>query len=130
MSLPWQRSFCHCRKMSLANLHPKANICANSHEKYLKTEEVVRDARFPSIFCHNMPSPRQRTFCHRRKMCLAHLHPKATYICAKFPENCSKTDEVARDARFATDGPNDRPTNQRPTDATLIPIIPLMDCHI
>ena len=31
--------------MSLAHLHPKANICAKFHENWWKTEEVVRDAR-------------------------------------------------------------------------------------
>ena len=47
-------------------------------------------------------------------MCLAHLHSKAN-ISAKFHENWSKTEEVVRDARLATD---------RPTDDTLIPIYP------
>ena len=51
MLLPWQRTFCHCRKMCLAHLHPKTNICAKFHENRSKTEEVVRDARFSPIFC-------------------------------------------------------------------------------
>ena len=69
-----------------------------------KTEEVVRDARFFPHFCHNMPLPWQHSFCHCRKMCLAHLHSKAN-ISAKFHENWSKTEEVVRDARLATDRP-------------------------
>ena len=153
MLLPWQHTFCHCQKMCLAHLPPKANICAKFHENWWKTEEVVRDARFSPIFaiicryhgntlsatvkkmclahlhpktnicakfhenwwkteevvrdarffphfCHNMPLPWQHSFCHCRKMCLAHLHPKAN-ICAKFYENWSKTEEVVRDARFS-----------------------------
>ena len=56
MLLPWQHTFCHCKKkMCLAHLHPKANICAKFHENWWKTEEVVHDARFPPIFaiiCH------------------------------------------------------------------------------
>ena len=115
MPLPWQRTFCHCRKMCLAHLHPKTNICAKFHENRSKTEEVVRDARFPPIFAHNMPLPWQRTFCHCRKMSLAHLHPK-TNICAKFHENRSKTEEVVRDANLrppaATAQPTDQPTTR------------------
>ena len=42
------------KKMCLAHLHPKANICAKFHENWRKTEEVVRDARFSPHFCHNM----------------------------------------------------------------------------
>ena len=38
------------KNMCLAHLHPKANICAKFHENWWKTEEVVRDARFPPIF--------------------------------------------------------------------------------
>ena len=91
--LPWQHTFCHCQKLCLAHLHPKANICAEFHENRSKTEvrnyifacccfsrvvifaryfrgskaireirenkttakisarTVVRDARFPPIFC-------------------------------------------------------------------------------
>ena len=127
MLLPWQRTFYHCQKMCLAHLHPKANICAKFHENWWKTEEVVRDARFFPHFCHNMPLPWQHSFCHCRKMCLAHLHSKAN-ISAKFHENWSKTEEVVRDARLATDRrPPDRPTRlatDRPTDDTLIPIYP------
>ena len=83
----------------------------------LKTEEVVRDARFPQIFIHNMLLPWQHTFCHCPKMCLAHLHPKAN-ICAKFHENWSKTEEEVRDARFATD----RPTNRQHADSYIYPL--------
>ena len=100
MLLPWQRTFCHGRKMHLAHLHPEANIWAKFHENWWKTEEVVRDARFFPQFCHNMPLPWQHTFCHCKKKCLAHLHPKAN-ICAKFHENWWKTEEVVRDARFS-----------------------------
>ena len=112
MPLPWQHTFYHCQKMCLAHLHPKANICAKFHENWWKTEEVVRDARFFPHFCHNMPLPWQHSFCHCRKMCLAHLHSKAN-ISAKFHENWSKTEEVVRDARLATDRPTARPW--RPT---------------
>ena len=115
MPLPWQHSFCHCRKMCLAHLHSKANISAKFHENWWKTEEVVRDARFFPHFCHNMPLPWQHTFYHCQKMCLAHLHSKAN-ISAKFHENWSKTEEVVRDARLATDRPTglatDRPTTR------------------
>ena len=97
--------------MCLAHLHPKANICAKFHENWWKTEEVVRDARFSPHFCHNMPLPWQHSFCHCRKMCLAHLHPKA-HICAKFHENWSKTEEVVRDARLAPNRPTTRPTTR------------------
>ena len=65
-----------------------------------------------------MPLPWQHSFCHCRKMCLAHLHSKAN-ISAKFHENWSQTEEVVRDARLATD----RPTGLA-TDDTLIPIYP------
>ena len=65
-----------------------------------KLRKLVRDARFFPHFCHNMPLPWQQSFCHCRKMCLAHLHPKAN-ICAQFYENWSKTEEVVRDARFS-----------------------------
>ena len=158
------------KKMCLAHLHPKANICVKFHENWWKTEEVakifpifaiicryhgntlsptvkknvsctstcqgkhlcqisenwwkteevVRDARFFPHFCHNMPLPWQHSFCHCRKMCLAHLHPKS-HICAKFHENWSKTEEVVRDARLAPDWQTDSPT-----DVTLIPIYPLI----
>ena len=124
------------KKMCLAHLHPKANICAKFHENWWKTEEVVvscetsanfmrigeklrkyvvRDARFSPHFCHNTPLPWQHSFCHCRKMCLAHLHPKA-HICAKFHENWSKTEEVVRDARLR---PTDRPTARPPDDIPL-----------
>ena len=46
----------------------------------------------------------------------AHLHPKAN-ICAKFHENWSKTEEVVRDARFATDRPPARQTDRRHADS-------------
>ena len=87
------------KKMCLAHLHPKANICAKFHENWWKTEEVVRDARFPPHFCHNMPLPWQHFLPLSKKMCRAHLHPKAN-ICAKFHENWWKTEEVVRDARI------------------------------
>ena len=87
--LPWQHTFCHCQKLCLAHLHPKANICAEFHENRSKTEEVVRDARFPPFFAHNIWLPWQHTFCHCQKLCLAHLHPKAN-ICAKFHEKSVK----------------------------------------
>ena len=105
--------------MCLAHLHPKAHFCAKFHGNRTKTEGLVRDARFPLIFAHNMPLPWQHTFCHCGKMCLAHLHPKA-HFCAKFHGNWSKTEGLVRDARFATDRPP-----ARPTDITLIPIYPL-----
>ena len=50
MPLPWQHTFCHCQKMCLAHLHPKANICAKFHENCSKTEEEVCDARFSPNF--------------------------------------------------------------------------------
>ena len=100
MPLPWQRTFCHCRKMCLAHLHPKANICAKFHENRSKTEEVVRHAIFPPICCHNMPLPWQRTFCHCQK-CVLHIYTHAqTNIWAKFYDNRSKTEQVVRVARF------------------------------
>ena len=112
------------KKMCLAHLHIKANICAKFHENWWKTEEVVRNARFPPHFCHNMPLPWQHSFCHCRKMCLALLHPKA-HICAKFDENWSKTEEVLRDARLAPDRPPDRqparPTDRRHADSYIPP---------
>ena len=113
MPLPWQVGntlSATVKKMCLAHLHPKANICAKFQENWWKTEEVVRDARFSPHFCHNMPLPWQHSFYHCRKMCLAHLHPKA-HICAKFHENWSKTEEVVRDARLAPDRPTARPTD-------------------
>ena len=106
--------------MSLAHLHPKANICAKFHENWWKTEEVVRDARFPPHFCNNMPLPWQHSFCHCQKMCLAHLHPKAN-ICAKFHENWSKTEEVVRDARLAPNRPPTRPPDRRHADSYIPP---------
>ena len=72
------------------------------------------------FFAHNMPLPWQRTFCHCRKMCLAHLHPK-TNICAKFHENRSKTEEVVRDANLRPARPTDRPTNRRHADSYIPP---------
>ena len=38
-----------------------------------KTEEVVRDARFPPNFCHNMPLPWQHTFYTVQK-CVLHIY--------------------------------------------------------
>ena len=67
-----------------------------------------------------MPLPWQHSFCHCRKMCLAHLHPKA-HICAKFDENWSKTEEVVRGARLAprpTDSPTAHPPAQQPDRPT------------
>ena len=86
MPLPWQHTFCHCQKSVSCTSTPKVNICAKFHENWWKTEEVVRDASFFPHFCHNMPLPWQHTFCHCRKMCLAHLHPKA-HICVR-GESC------------------------------------------
>ena len=100
MPLPWQHTYCHCQQMCLAHLHPNANICAKFHENLWKTEEVVRDARFPPIFaiiCRYHGNTLSATV---KNMCLAHLHPKAN-ICAKFLENWWKTEEVVRDARFS-----------------------------
>ena len=99
MLLPWQRTFCHCQNMNLANLHPKANICAKFHENRSKTEEVVHDAGFPQV-CAIICRYHGNALSATRKMCLAHLHPKAN-ICAKFHENRSKTEEAVRDARFS-----------------------------
>ena len=92
-------TFCHCQKLCLAHLHPKANICAEFHENRSKTEEFATQD-FPQFFAHNMQLPWQHTFYHCRKICLAHLSPKAN-ICAKFHKNQSKTEEVVRDARFS-----------------------------
>ena len=97
MLLPWQRTFCHGRKMHLAHLHPKANIWAKFHENRSKTEEVVHDAIFFAIICCYHGNTLSATL---KKMCLAHLHPKAN-VCAKFHENWWKTEEVVRDARFS-----------------------------
>ena len=89
-------------KTNLANLHPKANICAKFHENCLKTEEAVRDERFPPIFSTVCRYHDNAVSATVDNMCLAHLHTKAN-IRAKFYENCSKTEEEVRDTRFATD---------------------------
>ena len=68
------------KKMCLAHLHPKANICAKFHENWWKTEEVVRDARF-SHFCHNMPLPWQHTFCHCQKNVSCTSTPQGKHMC-------------------------------------------------
>ena len=74
-------TFCHCRKMCLAHLHPKANICAKFHENWWNTEEVVRDAKFSPHFCHNMPLPWQHTFYHCQKKCVLHIYnPRQTSV--------------------------------------------------
>ena len=98
--------FCHYHGNRLSATVKKNVSCTSTpqgkhlcqiHENCWKTEEVVRDARFSPHFCHNMPLPWQLTFCHcQKKMCLAHLHPKAN-ICAEFHENWWKTEEVVRD---------------------------------
>ena len=80
MPLPWQHTFCHCQKMCLAHLHPKANICAKFHENWWKTEEVVRDARFFPHFCH-MPLPWQHTFCHCQKNVSCTSTPQGKHLC-------------------------------------------------
>ena len=69
------------KKMCLAHLHPKANICAKFHENWWKTEEVVRDARFSPHFCHNMPLPWQHTFCHCQKNVSCTSTPQGKHLC-------------------------------------------------
>ena len=86
------------KKMRVAHLHLPANMWAKFHFKCFKNVEVVQSVRFPPIFCHNMPLPWQRTFCHCRKTSLANLHPKAN-ICVTFHGNCLKGEEVVSDAR-------------------------------
>ena len=82
MPLPWQHTFCHCKKKKcLAHLHPKANICSKFHENWWKTEEVVRDARFFPHFCHNMPLPWQHTFCHCKKKMSCTSTPQGKHLC-------------------------------------------------
>ena len=85
MPLPWQHS-ATVKKMCLAYLHPKANTCAKFHENWWKTEEVVRDARFPPIFaiicrCHNMPLPWQHTFCHCQQNVSCTSTPQGKHLC-------------------------------------------------
>ena len=69
------------KKMCLAHLHPKANICAKFHENWWKTEEVVRDARFSPHFFHNMPLPWQHTFCHCQKNVSCTSTPQGKHLC-------------------------------------------------
>ena len=101
MLLPWQHTFCHCQKKCVLHIYtPRQTSVPNFMRIGEKLSSSWRKI-FPH-FCHNMPLPWQHSFCHCRKMCLAHLHPKA-HICAKFHENWSKTEEVVRDARLAPD---------------------------
>ena len=114
MPLPWQYTFCHCQKkhVSCTSTPQGKHLCQISWELVKNWGSSSRRKISPH-FCHNMPLPWQHSFCHCRKMCLAHLHPKA-HICAKFHENWSKTEEVVRDARLAPDRRPARPTD-RPT---------------
>ena len=69
------------KKMCLAHLHPKANICAKFLENWWKTEEIVRDARYFPHFCHNMPLPWQHTFCHCQKNVSCTSTPQGKHLC-------------------------------------------------
>ena len=102
MPLPWQHTFYHCPKMCLAHLQLKANFCAKFHENWSKTEEVVCDARFPPFFCHDMPLPWQRTFCHCQKKCVLHIYtPRQTYVPNFMRIGEKLHEEVVHDARFS-----------------------------
>ena len=100
------------------------HLCQISWELVKNWGSSSRRKIFPH-FCHNMPLPWQHSFCHCRKMCLAHLHSKAN-ISAKFHENWSKTEEVVRDARLATARPpdriGDRPPDRRHADSYIPPL--------
>ena len=84
--------------MCIAHLYLKTNVCIKFHENRLKTEEVVRTARFIPNFCH-MLLPWQHNFQHMQKICLTHLYIK-TNMCAKFHKSWLKTGEVVWTARF------------------------------
>ena len=48
----WQHSSGYCRKICLANLHPKAPISAKIHGNWAETEEEICDLRFSIILEH------------------------------------------------------------------------------
>ena len=98
--LPWQHTFCHCQKLCLGHLHPKANICAEFHENRSKTEEVVRDARFSPIFLPIIYGYHGNTLSATVKTVSCTSTPQGKHLC-RIHENRSKTEEVVRDARFS-----------------------------
>ena len=79
------------KKVSCTSTPQGKHLCQISWELVKNWGSSSRTQDFSPIFCHNMPLPWQHSFCHCRKMCLAHLHSKAN-ISAKFHENWSKTE--------------------------------------
>ena len=69
------------RKMCLAHLHPKADICAEFHENRSKTEEVVHDAKFPPIFLPIIYGYHGNTLSATVKNCVLHIYtPRQTSV--------------------------------------------------
>ena len=116
MPLPWQRTFCHCQKMCLAH-HPKTNICAKFHDNRSKTEEVVRDARFPPIF-----SPYAVTMATHFLPLLKNVSctstPQDKHLCQISWESVKNWGSSSR-RKIAPD----RPTDQRHADSYIIQIL-------
>ena len=114
-------TFCHCRKNVTCTSTPQGrHLCQISWELVKNWGSSSRRKIFSifAIICRYHGN----TFCHCRKMCLAHLHPKAN-ICAKFHENWWKTEEVVRDARLATNRPPARQHDRQHADSYYTPFI-------
>lgn len=72
------QSFPHIRKICLAHLPTKTNVCAKFHDHWSKTEEVVHNARFfIDFFCNKYAISMTKKFpTHPPKIRLAHLPTK------------------------------------------------------
>ena len=80
------------RKICLAHLPSKTNLCAKFHDYWSKTEEGVHSTRDFLYFFKKSVVTMATVFSHIRKICLAHFLIK-THVCAKFCDHWSKTKE-------------------------------------
>ena len=81
MPLPWQHTFCHCQKNVSCTSTPQGkHLYQISWELVKNWGSSSRRKIFSPIICRYHGNTLSATV---KKMCLAHLHPKAN-ICAKF----------------------------------------------
>ena len=72
-----------CRYHGKRTFHQFKKYVLHIYTSRPSVPTFISNALFSSIFGIMLPLPWQHTFCHCRKMCLTHLHPKAD-ICAEF----------------------------------------------